>query len=154
MKKQKGFTLIELLIVIAIIAILASIIYVAVDPARRIQEARDAQRWSSVNSILNAYLKYTVDNVGTEPTTITGTSAHMISITGTTGVTAPTDACAATTTAYVANLSNLVPNYIAEIPVDTNFANDSGYYITRNSAGRITIGACNPERTTAVSVQR
>jgi prepilin-type N-terminal cleavage/methylation domain-containing protein len=64
MKKRSGFTLIELLIVIAIIAILASIIYVAVDPARRIQEARDAQRWSSVNSILNAYLKYTVDSSG------------------------------------------------------------------------------------------
>ncbi len=154
MKKQKGFTLIELLIVIAIIAILAAIIYVAVDPARRIQEARDAQRWSSVNSILNAYLKYTVDNAGVEPTDLALTTAYMISNTGTTGTTVPTDSCPAKTTATVANLSALVPNYIAEIPKDPNFTGESGYYIERNAAGRITIGACNPERASDISVQR
>ena len=62
MKKYKGFTLIELLIVIGIIAILAAIIYVVVDPARRLSEARNAERWSSTNAILNGILKYTVDN--------------------------------------------------------------------------------------------
>jgi prepilin-type N-terminal cleavage/methylation domain-containing protein len=154
MKKQKGFTLIELLIVIAIIAILAAIIYVAVDPARRIQEARDAQRWSSVNSILNAYLKYTVDNAGVEPTNATSTITYMISNAGTTGVTPSNETCDAKTTATVANLNALVPNYIAEIPKDPNFTNESGYYFERNSAGRITIGACKPERASNISVQR
>ncbi|HEX9679693.1 MAG TPA: type II secretion system protein, partial [Candidatus Saccharimonadales bacterium] len=70
-RKRSGFTLIELLIVIGIIAVLAGIIYVAIDPARRLGEARDAERWGSVNAVLNAVLKYTVDNGGTLPTNLT-----------------------------------------------------------------------------------
>src|SRR3989338_8190778 len=73
-KKGAGFTLIELLIVIGIIGILAGIIYVAVDPARRLAEARNAERWSSVNAILNGVLKYTVDNAGSLPPSINATA--------------------------------------------------------------------------------
>ena len=61
MKNKKGFTLIELLIVIALIGILAAAAYVAVDPVERIQDARDAQRWSDVTAVLDAILKYNVD---------------------------------------------------------------------------------------------
>ena len=68
--QKKGFTLIELLIVIGILAILAAIIYVAVDPTTRLQSARDAQRWSETNSVLNAVLKYTVDQGGSLPTSM------------------------------------------------------------------------------------
>jgi len=60
--RNKGFTLIELLIIIGIIGFLAAAILVAVDPVRRIQEARDSKRWSEVNSILNAYLTKQVDD--------------------------------------------------------------------------------------------
>ena len=58
MQNAKGFTLIELLVVIVIIAILAAIILVAVDPATRFGDARDARRRSEAVSILNAILKY------------------------------------------------------------------------------------------------
>ena len=58
----KGFTLIELLIIIGIIGFLASAILVAVDPVKRIQDARDAKRWSEVNAILNAILTKQVDD--------------------------------------------------------------------------------------------
>ncbi len=80
MKKHQGFTLIELLIVIVIIAILAGIIYVAVDPATRFKQARNAERWSSVNAILNAYLKYAVDNDGDDPAnpTLVDNTKYMI----------------------------------------------------------------------------
>jgi len=60
-KQNKGFTLIELLIIIGIIGFLAAAILVAVDPVRRIQEARDAKRFAEVNSILNAILTKQVD---------------------------------------------------------------------------------------------
>lgn len=54
--KQKGFTLIELLIVVAIIAILSSIVVVALGNARL--KARDAKRVSEVRAIETALEEY------------------------------------------------------------------------------------------------
>lgn len=147
--KLKGFTLIELLIVIGIIAILAGIIYVAVDPGRRFAEARDAERWSSVNAILNGYLKYTVDNKGAEPVSLTAGTYYMI------GTVAGTCTDQATGANFI-DLSSLVDTYLAAIPKDPKdgTAATTLYYIAKSNSGRITIGACQPERGTAISVSR
>ncbi len=148
-KKDDGFTLIELLIVIAIISILAAIIFVAVDPARRLAEARNAERWSSANSILNAYLKYTVDNAGSPPATLNAGTAYMIGTgSNATGCETAGGGTATTTTAVV-DLSALVDEYLVSIPVDPNLseadATKTYYYIYRSSSGRITVGACGAE---------
>ncbi len=142
MKRSSGFTLIELLIVIGIISILASIIYVAVDPARRLAEARNAERWSSVNAILNGYLKYTVDNAGTEPVSLTAGTYYMI------GTGTDATGCDAQPTTATTNLAtNLVDTYLASIPVDatSGTAAKTLYYISKSTNGRVTVGACTPE---------
>lgn len=51
---QKSFTLLELLITIAILAVLASISFVALNPAEQIKKARDAQRLTELRSIEKA----------------------------------------------------------------------------------------------------
>ena len=61
---KKGFTLIEILIVIGIIAILAAIVIVAINPARQFAQARNSQRTSNVNAILNAVGQRIADNKG------------------------------------------------------------------------------------------
>ena len=64
-KQNKGFTLIEILIVIGIIAILAAVVLVAINPARQFAQARNSQRQSNVNAILNSIGQRMVDNKGT-----------------------------------------------------------------------------------------
>ena len=56
--EKKGFTLIELLIVITILGILAAAIMVAINPARRMAQARDAKRKSDINAIANALVGF------------------------------------------------------------------------------------------------
>lgn len=50
MDKQKGFTLLEILVVIAIIAVLVSIVLVAIDPVRRINDSYDRVAASNVRA--------------------------------------------------------------------------------------------------------
>src|SRR5688572_694960 len=57
-KFLRGFTLIELLIVIAIIGILAAAVLIAVNPAKRQNQAKDAQIKSDIGSIATALQAY------------------------------------------------------------------------------------------------
>lgn len=157
MKQRKGFTLIELLIVIVIISILAAIIFVAVDPATRFADARDARRRSEVVAVLNAVLNYQVDNNGTLPagidsvpasSQVLGTSATGCDLVCTDG---------GTTLAACLDLSGtLVDDYLASIPLDpsSGTAANTDYYINKTAGGRLVIGSCDPENATAISVTR
>lgn len=163
---KKGFTLIELLIVIGIIGTLAAIILVAVDPAKRLKQARNARRYAETNALLNAILNYTVDYKGKLPTEISSATASLPFVIGTqptqggteilTATLCPNALTGAGTSTHIVNLAAnplLVDQYIAEIPVDPRGTNDvdtynavrTGYYIMRSANGRIEVGSCNPE---------
>lgn len=55
---KKGFTLIELLIVIGILAILATVVILVLNPAELFRQARDSQRTSDLSSIQGAVSLY------------------------------------------------------------------------------------------------
>src|SRR5690606_1965921 len=68
--KTKAFTLLELLLVIAIIASLAGLIIVALNPAERLQEANEVRSLSQGNDLQKALNTYALDNNGQYPPTL------------------------------------------------------------------------------------
>ncbi|MFH0820931.1 MAG: prepilin-type N-terminal cleavage/methylation domain-containing protein [Candidatus Peregrinibacteria bacterium] len=143
----KGFTLIELIIVIAIIAILAAAIFVAIDPARRLNEARNARRASDVSTILDAVVKYQADNNGTHYSTVEGLTNGNYHVIGTCAAGANTTCGTQTTQAACVNLAGIGTSYLGSVPQDprTGTAANTDYYLMKDSNGAITVGACDAE---------
>ena len=147
------------MIVIAVIALLAAAVFVAVDPVKRIGQAQDSQRWQDVTAIADAIKLYMADNNGNFPVDIITVEPHLsyeIMILGSTSLTGSScapDLLYGDPEIEPANgvlLSNLVPNYLPTMPVDPSGLNlgfndeyGTGYYLNRNSSGKITIGACD-----------
>lgn len=143
---RKGFTLVEVLLVIVIIAILAGIVIVAINPARQISQANNTQRSSDIQAVLNAVHEYTIDNRGQIPTGITVT---------------PTVVGSGASQANIC--ANLVPTYVAEMPFDPTAAGahyascsdyDTGYNIAKDANGRITVAAPSAELSEVLSITR
>ena len=146
-----GFTLFELLLVIGIIAILASIVIVAINPTKQLGDARDAQRRSDVNTILNAVYQYAIDNNGTLPSGIPTSSASALQICKS------TVASAACTSASGVSLLMLTGSYLVNVPADPQIATGTGYsdyLIYQDSQGRVTVFANTVEQASSIGVTR
>jgi type IV pilus assembly protein PilA len=149
----KGFTLIEILVVIGIIAILAAIVIIAINPARQFAQARNSQRTANVNAILNAVGQYIADNKGLLPHPIDALADDTAAPIGSAGA----NICAL-----------LVPTYMPALVVDpatdpdgagalgvgeaiksANCASgaDSGYTVEHDATNRVTV--CAPKAAAA-----
>lgn len=156
-KSQKGFTLIEILVVIAILAILAAVVFAALNPVGRFQDSRNSTRRTNVESILQAIRLYTVDNNGSYPAGIVTLDTGNFSTSGSNTVplckvptaNIPPDTqnpgggtgwsqawtASPNCTAASALATALVPKYIQSIPTDPS--NSSGnYYIGKTTDGQ------------------
>lgn len=148
---EKGFTLIEILLVIALIAILATITIVALNPTRQFGQAKDATRVSHVNAILNAVNQYSLDNKGVIPTTIP--TATDCTASGSYEICQTDSPCASGVDLSVVTASE---RYIVSIPVDpaSTSTAGTGYNIIKSDNGRITVCARSVDGDGIISVSR
>ncbi len=167
MKNQnKGFTLIELLIVIAIISIIAAVIFVALDPLTRFQDSRDSARWQDVSALVTAIKVDQVDNGGAylaDITALTASSTYMITdgnvTAGCDDQNAYCDTVVSSDSSCV-DLADLVDEgYLGDVPVSTSgegawTSSITGYTITRWSTGTITVRACESENSSEIFIAR
>jgi prepilin-type N-terminal cleavage/methylation domain-containing protein len=156
--ESRGFTLIEVLVVIGIVAILATIVIIALNPSRQFAQARNSQRISNVNTLLNAIGQRVADNKGVFA------GAFTVG-----GVTYTCPALTAGTTYNIASaggidLACLTPTYVpSNLPFDptavgghwTGTADyDTQYQVTMDANGRFTIASAGAELGETIAVTR
>lgn len=151
--KQSGFTLIEVLLVVAIIAILAGIVIIAVNPSKQLGDSRNTQRSADVLTILNATYQYSIDNSGSLPP-----------VGGGAGITTTATEICATGAASCTGLVDLTPlttsgKYLVSLPKDPQCAttcatNGTGYKINKDANGRLVVAAPAAENGKTISVNR
>ena len=134
---QSGFTLIELLVVIGIIAILAAVVIVAVNPAHQFALARDTQRSANVAAILDAVDENMTEHKGI--LTCNGIASNL--------GTNPNFTMIKSGDVNGGDLAScLTPDYIPSLPYDpstgsyTDASNyNTGYEILKDANGHITV---------------
>lgn len=153
MANKRGFTLIEILLVIGIIAVLATVVIVALDPAKRFEDARNSRRLSDIQSILSAVQQYIVDNKGSLPTRLDvaekqiSTSGSGCAISGECDVSGGGDCI---------DLSSELAKYLKSIPYDPqNGSNEATHYsVVADANNIVTVKACDSTDTSISSVSR
>ncbi len=140
---KQGFTLIEVLVVVALVAILASITFIAINPAKNFADARNAQRSFDVGEILSAATQYT----STQGNTVAGLGTITV---------CPAQTVLGTGAGNLDLTTPLVDSFIPGIPMDPSVgtAANTGYTICKTSTGRITVTAPNAENGKVISVKR
>lgn len=168
---RRAFTLIELLIVVSIIAIVASVVFVSLDPLTRFRDSRDAKRWVDISAILSAIKIDQVDNGGVYMSSVANmTPGEVYMLVDGTSVGANCVAAntycdvAVTSGASVADhcldVAELVSQgYLGSVPVSPKGSyawnkNITGYTLEKGSTGILTVRACESENAAEIKASR
>ena len=143
-RPQSGFTLLEILLTIAILAILAAVILVAMNPVHQMSQARDEQRKNDVSELHKAVQQYLIDK-GSYPANVADDSTVY-------GI------CSAQTYSQglddsvvcgdLVNLARVIPVYLGGIPMDPvspRFGIDTMYKIALSKTTGIYVEASKTE---------
>jgi type IV pilus assembly protein PilA len=127
-----GFTLLEILLVVGIIAILAGIVIVAINPGRQLATVRNTERKSDIKQIKNALEQYYIDH-NRYPTSTPTTALTEICDTG------DNPYPSGISCGDLTDLSILVPTYITSIPVDpkASTTNGTGYEFMQDATRKL-----------------
>lgn len=147
---RRGLTLIEVLITIVLVAILGGFVVVSLNPVGQLASARNNQRLSNLNTILNSISQNAADSKGI----FTCSAGAIPTLTKRMAIGAGNYDIA----------SCLIPIYTSVLPFDpkdplAHFTSqtdyDTGYTIIKNaSSGAVTLSAPSAESGKVISVSR
>ncbi len=144
---RSGFTLIELLLVLGIIALLAAVVIVAINPSLQLAKVRNTQRQHDIGEILNAFTQYAIDHQGGFQDR---TSPPVADCALPLAPAAPRKLCLSTATASTCDFgipgdgdgcvysAHLVPRYFVEIPSDPQDDTGGNEDLQSNYAAQLT----------------
>lgn len=153
----KAFTLIELLIVISVILVLTVTFLVALNPAKRLADTRDARRAQDIGQLLTGIHECAIDkqdNAGMSTclgTYTTGNTYEIVSGAITSGC---QDTCTgATSDSSCLRLDVKLADYFTSLPHDPSVTatGHTGYSIKVLSNGMTVIEACGAENGTIIT---
>ncbi|MEI6191015.1 MAG: type II secretion system protein [bacterium] len=155
---KKGFTLLEILLVVGIIAILAGIVILAINPSKQLADTRNAQRRSDVITILNAVYQYSIDHNGSIPATVITTFASSTDCNVHDSGREIDNGTGSLVNLYT-SLVGATSTYLVAIPRDPMATSSvsgygSGYAIGKIAGGRIMVCAPLAENGVTISVTR
>lgn len=160
MRNKKGFTLVEVLVVVGILAILMTIAIVAVDPFKQFAQANNVNRWSGVNTILNAISQRIIAEKGR--------LNYDVPLFAVTNCPATGDDVPATATKLGSGTGEynlcaaIVPNYVGSLPYDPqngSYVDCTDFYTDYNiscsaTSKRITIEAPDAQNGETIKLVR
>jgi len=141
--------------VVAVIAILAGIVIIALNPSKNLADTRNSQRSVNVKTIIDAVYQYHIDT-GSQPGVGARSGAVAISTTATEICSMSAVACTG-----LVDLAVLTTNgkYMADIPKDPLCptgcnANGVGYKIAKDANSRLIVSAPGAENGKTISITK
>ncbi len=149
---KRAFTLIELLITISIIAIVSGIVFVALNPAKMMNEARASRVATDLVNIGKAIDLYAVDNQGYKPTILSSSSVMLgTSATGC-DIDCSIDGVNVKLSSACVDLSTTLAKYLGSIPINPNSGTaQKTFYAVRLDGNHTRVYDCSASATTTQS---
>jgi type II secretory pathway pseudopilin PulG len=141
-KSPSGFNLVGLIVSIGVFLILSASLWVAIDPAARINRAKDTRREQDVLILAQALKDYVRHNQGVLPITGSINSSKKVLCATTSSLT-----CDGTskTCLTIDSSTDFLDSYLPTLPFDPTKTSsaDSGYYLQLDENNNLIIGSCD-----------
>ncbi|TAK03332.1 hypothetical protein EPO34_04690 [Patescibacteria group bacterium] len=151
MKDVRGFTNKEVLVIVGVVAVLFIAVVAAIDPARRLSQARDAARRRDVREVLMAAVSYAQEHGGAYPGAFDADPSGF-QVLGTDRSGCERSCGTVVTGSACADLGEA----LGRLPFDplTGSSGNTRYAVNLQVSGAVEVVACDPELAASISVKR